>query len=152
MKQLSLLLCLVFTVHVFSQQTEEEKAKQVVVSFFDHFHAQDSAAIKKLVSQDVILQRISKNKEGKVIVATESFDDLLKSIVSIPKTVSFQEKLLSFSIQVDGAMANVWTPYEFWFKGELSHCGVNSFQLFKNEKGEWKIIYLVDTAKREGCQ
>jgi hypothetical protein len=74
----------------------------------------------------------------------------VKSIARIPKDKKFEEKLLGFNIQVDGNMANAWTPYEFWYEGEFSHCGVNSFQLIKDD-GEWKIIYLVDTRRKEGC-
>jgi len=62
----------------------------------------------------------------------------------------WDERLLDYNIQVDGNMANVWTPYEFWFNGTFSHCGVNSFQLF-NDNGNWKIIYLMDTRRKEGC-
>ncbi len=47
-------------------------------------------------------------------------------------------------------MANAWTPYEFWYNGNFSHCGVNSFQLIKKDE-KWKIIYLVDTRRKEGC-
>ena len=82
---------------------------------------------------------------------TEDFSKFLKSIVSIPDTVNFQEKILSFSIQVDGAMANAWTPYEFWYNDAFSHCGVNSFQLFK-DGADWKIIYLIDTRRKKGCK
>ena len=47
-------------------------------------------------------------------------------------------------------MAHVWAPYEFWYNGEFSHCGVNSFQLFK-EEDTWKIIYLIDSRRKEDC-
>ncbi|MCJ7759077.1 MAG: nuclear transport factor 2 family protein, partial [Gillisia sp.] len=58
--------------------------------------------------------------------------------------------LHSFDIRINGALANVITPYSFYVNGNLSHCGVNSFQLFK-ESGNWKIIYIVDTRIKEGC-
>ena len=64
----------------------------------------------------------------------------------IPQTMKIEEKILTYKIQVDGTMANVWAPYEFYANGKLSHTGVNSFQLFKDE-GIWKIIYLVDTRR-----
>ena len=48
-------------------------------------------------------------------------------------------------------MASVWTPYEFYFNGTFSHCGANSFQLFK-EDNQWKIIFLVDIRRRENCK
>jgi len=61
------------------------------------------------------------------------------------------EKLLYFDINIDGNLASVWTPYEFYVNGSFSHCGSNSFQLFKNN-GNWEIIFLVDTRRRQGCE
>jgi hypothetical protein len=61
--------------------------------------------------------------------------------------MKFQEKILSYNIQIDGAMAQVWAPYEFYLNEKFSHSGVNAFTLFK-EKDEWKIIYLIDTRRR----
>ena len=75
----------------------------------------------------------------------------MKSIVSIPATTKFEERLLSFDIRLNGALASVITPYTFYVNDKLSHCGVNSFQLYKKE-GEWKIIHIVDTRKKEGCK
>ena len=70
----------------------------------------------------------------------------MNNIASIPKDRTFEEKLLDFSIQVDANMANAWTPYEFWYNGNFSHCGVNSFPLIK-EEDTWKIIYLEESGK-----
>ena len=103
-----------------------------------------------MVTEKIILQSISINKEGKTILKEENYNQFVKNIASIPKDTKFEEKLLDFSIQVDGPMANAWTPYEFWYQGEFSHCGVNSFQLIKDD-GTWKIIYLVDTRRKDGC-
>ena len=97
------------------------------------------------------MQSISVNKEGKTVLSESSYRDFIKTITSIPKANTFQEKLLGFEIKVDGPMANAWTPYEFWYNGNFSHCGVNSFQLIKENK-DWKIIYLVDTRRRDGCK
>ena len=80
-----------------------------------------------------------------------SFSDFLKSISSIPKDISFKEELLDYQISIDGSMANVWTPYKFYFNDSLSHCGVNSFQLVKIN-GKWQIIYIIDTRRKEKCE
>ncbi|MBT8322548.1 MAG: nuclear transport factor 2 family protein, partial [Eudoraea sp.] len=76
---------------------------------------------------------------------------LVEAIVSIPDTVKFEERIHSYQISIDGPMANAWTPYEFWLNDQFSHCGVNSFQLI-NDGSSWKIIYLIDTRRREDCQ
>ncbi len=132
-------------------QTEEElQVKQNIIEFFDAFHAQDSIAIKNTVYPSILLQTIGVNKEGKSVLKTENFNDLVESIISIPDTTNFQERIMSYSIQIDGNMANAWTPYEFWINNQFHHCGVNSFQLFR-EENRWKIIYLIDTRRKSDC-
>ena len=41
-------------------------------------------------------------------------------------------------VRIRGFIANVWTPYDFWTNGRLSHCGIDSFELIKTEQG-WRI-------------
>lgn len=60
--------------------------------------------------------------------------------------MKFHEKILSYTIQIDGTMAHVWAPYEFYLNDKLSHSDVNTFTLFK-EKDASKIIYLIDTRR-----
>lgn len=134
-----------------AQDSEKDKVKATIENFFVAFHKQDTLTLKTMAKGDIKLQSIAVNREGKTILQESSYNEFIKSIASIPKDNTFEEKLLDFSIQIDGKMANAWTPYEFWYNGNFSHCGVNSFQLIK-EDDEWKIIYLVDTRRREGCQ
>ncbi|MFC4722041.1 nuclear transport factor 2 family protein [Geojedonia litorea] len=151
MNKTIIIVIFLFGLNGFSQSKSELEVKQTILSFFDGFHKQDSLAIKPHVSESVILQTIGNNAEGMPSVKTVGFGNFLKSITSIPKNQKFEEKLLGFNIQVDGPMAHAWTPYEFWFDGKFSHCGVNSFQLF-NENGKWKIVYLIDTRRKIGCE
>ncbi len=151
MKHLILIFILCFGLNVNAQTSEIENVKTKIIEFFDAFHKQDTIALKTMVTDKVILQSISTNNEGKTVLKEDDFDAFIRSIASIPKDKKFEEKLLDFSIQVDGNMANAWTPYEFWYQEKLSHCGVNSFQLMKEDE-KWKIIYLVDTRRREGCE
>ena len=151
MKQLILIFLMIMGLSLNAQNSDEEAVKATVIEFFEAFHKQDTVALKAMVTDNIILQSVSKNKEGKTVLRQDDFNKFIKSIASIPKDNTFEEKLLDFSIQVDGNMANAWTPYEFWYNGNFSHCGVNSFQLI-NEDGKWKIIYLVDTRRREGCK
>ncbi|WP_417291156.1 nuclear transport factor 2 family protein [Corallibacter sp.] len=129
----------------------ETQVKNSVDTFFEGFHKGDTLLMKSVLANKVITQTVTKNKEGKTLLGTESMQDFLKVIGARPANQKWKEKLLDYKIQVDGNMAHVWTPYEFWFNDSFSHCGVNSFQLF-NDNGTWKIIYLIDTRRRAGCQ
>lgn len=128
----------------------EEDVKEVVKTFFEGFHKQDSLLIKKVVHQDVMMQSIGRGKQGEVELSKQDFSGFLSSICSIPETTTFEERIESYDVKMDGKMANVWTPYSFYINGSLSHCGTNSFQLFKRN-GVWKIFYIVDTRDREDC-
>ena len=55
----------------------------------------------------------------------------------------WDERLLDYKVEIDGNLAHVWTPYEFWFNENFSHCGANSFTLAKFDDG-WKIIHLIE--------
>ncbi len=146
-------LMLLFTAlsSIAQNSSEEIEVKKVVTDFFEAFHEQDSVALRELTHYSVTMQSIATNAVGKTEFSTSSFGKFLKSIVSIPTTTKFEEKLLGFEIQVNGPLAHVITPYTFHVNGKLSHCGVNSFTLVK-EKMEWKIAYLIDTRNKEGCE
>lgn len=145
-----LLLLLLLSQVIFGQQkTEEEQVKTAINNFFEGFHMQDSLLIKQMVKAPIMQTIVT--KDGAPIIRTEKFSDFLRAIVSIPPNKKFREELLDYTIQIDGDMAHAWTPYKFWLNDELSHCGANSFQLVK-DRDEWKIIYIIDTRRREGCE
>ncbi|MCA0133188.1 nuclear transport factor 2 family protein [Winogradskyella alexanderae] len=150
MKKLILVITICFGMSINAQDVEIENVKSTIDTFFDAFHKQDTTAMRAMAKGDILMQSVSVNKEGKTVLNENSYNDFLRNIASIPEDRSFEEKILDYSIQIDGKMANAWTPYEFWYMEKLSHCGVNSFQLIK-EEDNWKIIYLVDTRRREGC-
>lgn len=151
MKRLLLFGILLISVNTAAQDSEKYAVQKTIEAFFEGFHQQDSTTIKETVAKEVLLQTIAKDSLGKDYVRTEDFSKFIKSIVGIPETTKFQETIKSYSIQVDGPMANAWTAYEFHVNDKFSHCGVNSFQLVKQEDG-WKIIYLIDTRRKEGCE
>ena len=149
-KVILIVLVLLGVTSVTAQEKEEAAVKRVVETFFEGFHKQDSVLMKSVLAREVVLQTTGRNKEGKTQFKNEKINRLITSIVSIPDSVSFEEKLTSWSIQVDRTMANAWVGYEFWLNEKFSHCGINSFQLI-NFDGEWKIIYLIDTRGKAGC-
>ncbi|MGB5698646.1 nuclear transport factor 2 family protein [Muriicola sp.] len=150
MRLISLLLFSFLITVTSAQETEELKVENAIKTFFQGFHRQDSTAIRAAANGAIRMQTIGKNKQGEDSVRTVLFDDFIRSIVKIPDSVHFEERILSYNIQVDGSMAHAWTPYEFWFNEKFSHCGVNSFQLFK-EGDTWKILSIMDTRRKEGC-
>lgn len=130
-----------------SINAQKQDVEKCIKTFFEGFHGRDSVKIKSVCNAKMILQSITESPNG-VKLSEETSLEFYKSIASIPIGMNFQEKIISYSIQIDGAMAHAWTPYEFYINNKLSHIGVNAFTLFK-ENDEWKIIYLIDTKRKQ---
>jgi hypothetical protein len=146
-----LVLLIVNTLHAQTAVDEQAAVKQTIETFFEGFHKGDTIVMKSVMLDKFTTQTAFKNKEGKDVLVTDNSTKLINAIGKRPADQKWDERLLDFKIRVDGNMANAWTPYEFWFNGNFSHCGVNSFQLFK-DNGTWKIIYLIDTRRKKGCK
>lgn len=130
-----------------NSNAQKQDVQRSIEIFFEGFHQKDTSLIKSVCADKMILQSISENSVKGNKLSVETPNEFYKSIASIPSTMKFQEKVLSYNIQIDGSMAHVWAPYEFYLNDKLSHSGVNTFALFK-EKDKWKIIYLIDTRRK----
>ncbi len=142
MKKLLLVAALLCFQLINAQEAEIKKSIQV---FFEGLQTADTIKIKSVCSSALVLHSVSDTAKG-IRFTNESIKEFYKSIASIPKDMKIEERLLSYNIQADGPMAHVWTPYEFYINGKLSHSGVNSFQMFK-DNGVWKIVYIIDTRR-----
>jgi len=130
--------------------TEQIAIKKTIETFFNGLHSGDSTIVNSTLHPTIKIQTTFTNKDGIKTLITDSKEKLLIEINNKKPEHIYLEKLLSFDIKIDGNLASVWTPYEFYFNGKFSHCGANSFQLFNNN-GEWKIIYLVDMRRTNNC-
>jgi len=151
LSSLSFIAIIIISQSIEAQQVEKNQIKEVISLFFKGLQSGDTLLIKQTISKDLKLQTTFKNKEGKSILRNEDVSKFLNSVASKNTKDIWEEKLLSYHIQVDGTMANVWTPYEFYLNNDFSHCGVNSFQLFFDGK-KWSIIYLIDTRRKQDCK
>ncbi|WP_284652498.1 nuclear transport factor 2 family protein [Flavobacterium terrisoli] len=143
MKKLSLIIALLL---VTVANAQKEEVQKTIETFFEGFHAKDTVKIKSTCSDKLILQSIAESAKGNKF-SEESPEKFYTSMATIPAEMKFEERILSYNIQVDGTMAHAWTPYEFYINGKLSHKGVNAFTLYK-DNGQWKIIHLIDTRRR----
>ncbi len=131
-------------------QSTEDSVKAAVNNMFAAMKNADSAGLKNVFSETAVLQTISRTKEGKTMVRTEVISEFV-SFVGKSTKGDADEQISFGAVHIDGALASVWTPYQFYYKGKFSHCGVNSFQLVRI-KGQWKVQYIIDTRRKENCQ
>jgi hypothetical protein len=152
MKQIYLFLVVLsfnFSQSFAQDKSNEDEVKATINLLFDGMRKADTTMLRKAFATQNTMQTIAKTTNGKMVVKTENVNDFIKSI-SAPHKEIYDERIVFTKILIDANLASVWTNYKFYIGDKFSHCGVNSFQLFKGDDG-WKIIYIIDTRRKDNC-
>ena len=150
MKYFLILLTVIIISSYAIAQTAEDSVKAAIHKMFTGMKNGDVAMLKNSFADSVILQTITRNKEGNIVVKNENTAEFI-DFVSKQSPGAADERITFETIKIDGPMAIAWTPYNFYFNGKFSHCGVNSFQLVRFNE-EWKIQYIIDTRRKQNCK
>ncbi len=149
MKYFFIVLTIIVSGATAKAQTPEDSVKAIINKMFTAMKNADPVSLKSCFADSMVFQTISRNKEGDLIVKNEDQTGFINFIgKELPGNAD--ERIIFDVVKADGPLAIAWTPYRFYYKGQFSHCGVNSFQLVRF-KGEWKIQYLIDTRRKQGC-
>lgn len=127
-----------------AQSADEQAVMDVVTTMFDAMAARDTAAMGELFAPDARFAGVGRN--GLSYTSAQEFMNAVASATG----PAWIERTYDHEIRVDGALASVWTYYTLHLDEEFSHCGYDAFQMLKIG-GEWKIVHLADSRRREGC-
>ncbi len=131
-------------------QSATDSVKVTIQQLFKGMKNADGEMVKNCFADSAIMQTITKNKSGNDYVKTDLAANFVSQIKTLEKDAA-DERITIEAIHVNGPLAVVWTPYQFFWKGKFSHCGVNSFQLVRIDQ-QWKIQYIIDTRQKVNCQ
>jgi hypothetical protein len=143
-----LFLMLVYGNILNAQASGTDSVKAIIDVLFKAMKEADGQLLSTVFADSAVLQTIVEN-DGKVQVRSESAQRFVSTISGLKKNMA-DERIVVETIKVDGPLAMAWTPYQFYWQGKFSHCGVNSFQLVRINN-QWKIQYLIDTSRKHGC-
>ena len=146
---LILLTATIFISTITKAQSAEDSVKAVVNQLFAAMKGANAAMLKETFADSAVLQTIRRKQDGTFFVQNEKVSDFVEQIGKAKKD-SLDERITFETVKIDGPLAIAWTPYKFYYAGNFSHCGVNSFQLVRIN-GRWKIQFLIDTRRRQGC-
>ena len=150
MKRILILLTAAMFISTFIKaQSAEDSVKAVVNQLFAAMKGANAAMLKETFADSAVLQTIRRKQDGTFFVQDEKVSDFVEQIGKAKKD-SLDERITFETVKIDGPLAIAWTPYKFYYAGNFSHCGVNSFQLVRIN-GRWKIQFLIDTRRRQGC-
>jgi hypothetical protein len=137
-----------------AQATPEAEVRAVIDRMFDAMRRGDAAAMGTTFHSTARLQSVGVSRQtNEPVLRSDSIAAFLR-VVGTPHTEVYDERISNVQIRVDGNFATAWMNYTFYVVSngtdQLSHCGVNAFQLFRGTDG-WKVIQITDTRRREGC-
>jgi len=144
MKKAALLLLILGVQSICAQENEVKKSIQ---TFFEALQTRDTTKMQSVCYKHLILESIEEHR-GQGRLDFEAASEFYRQISRIPADKDIEERILGYKINIDGTLAHVWAPYEFYINGKLSHSGVNSFQLFY-DGGIWQIVYIIDTRRKK---
>jgi hypothetical protein len=130
-------------------QAQEAELQTFVQHFFQAMYDRDSVALQKAFLPGASLYTFSYDSKGNPRAKAEFIPDFIRGVKLIGDA-QFEERLTGWQCLIDDGIASIWTPYEFYFEGKFTHCGVDSWQLIQ-VLGEWKIAQLTDTRRKTGC-
>jgi hypothetical protein len=140
---IAIIFCLGFLTQLHAQEAEIQK---VIETLFDGMKNKNASLVAQCFHPEAMMHT-TLSKDNGATLGGNSVQDFINRIATTPAETILDERILSYKINIDGDMASVWTPYEFYVNDNFSHRGVNSFQLIRTAEG-WKITYVIDTRRK----
>ena len=126
---------------------EVQEVEEVARAFLGALSGADTAALRSLMAPDLSLSSVRTGPDGAVIRHTTG-EEFLNGLGT--EDQDFLERMWNPVVYVQGQVAMVWTPYDFFLNGEFSHCGIDVFTMLEGEDG-WRVTSITYDVVREGC-
>lgn len=143
------LLLLISLSCILPARSQENEIRAVIEKMFQSMYKGDTATLRTCFIPGASFMTFGYDSKGNPRAKGDSLNDFLRG-VGMTGPANMEERLTQWQCLMDDGLASVWTPYEFYFEGKFSHCGVNSFQLMQVQQ-EWKITMISDTRRRGDC-
>jgi len=128
--------------------SEEGQVMAPVNAMFDGLARRDSAIILAAMRPDATALVAAEKADGTRSVRRLTAADFAAGVKPGPER--FEERLSDPAIEIDGDIAMVWGSYTFLIDGKVHHCGVDHFDLVR-ENGAWKVANVTWSSRTAGC-
>jgi hypothetical protein len=129
-----------------AQSADHADVMKTMQAFFDTMSTHDVAGARKILQPQGRFHAIS-IKDGKPDVRAFSNEEYFAQLEGEWSKRKLRERIWSPDVRINGLIATLIAPYDFWIDGKFSHCGIDTFDFIKTEEG-WKIaggVYTVAT-------
>ena len=128
--------------------SEEGQVMAPVNAMFDGLARRDSAIILAAMRPDATAVVAAEKADGTHSVRRMTAAEFASGVKPGPER--FEERLSDPAIEIDGDIAMVWGAYTFLIDGKVHHCGVDHFDLVR-ENGGWKVANVTWSSRTTGC-
>ncbi len=128
---------------------EEREVLEVVDRLFDGMRARDGEVVASTFHPDAQMAVAVEEGAEPATPPVQGARGFIESVGA--GGPSFHEPYFDPEVRIDGNLAHVWTFFQFYAGDEFSHCGYNSFQLVRTERG-WEILFVGYTRRTDDCR
>jgi hypothetical protein len=128
--------------------TDEAAVIRPIEAMFAGLAARDADAILAEVRPEGGATVAVERADGTHAIKHLSWADYAAGIKPGPER--YEERLRDVAIDMDGDIAMVWAPYVFLVDGKVQHCGVDHFDLVR-ENARWKVLNVTWSQRTTGC-
>lgn len=119
----------------------ETEVVAVVQALFDALETGDADLLREVLDPSVVMH-FSESRDGVTTFGSSDVEGLAARITS--SEAPLIERMWNPTVWMHGALATVWTEYDFYAGTDFSHCGVDAANLLRTEAG-WRIVALTWT-------
>ena len=128
-------------------QTGEEQIVAVAEALFDAMRSKDAELIRRLMLPEARLVAVDATA-GAPAVTWSGLEQFIERVTG--SSEELLERMWSPAVEIDGAIATLWTPYDFHRDATFSHCGSDAFHMIRVGE-EWKIAHVTYNRRTTGC-
>ena len=147
-KFLILAVMLSYSIISFSQSNDRAVILETVQKFFDSIEFRDKQLLESILVPNSLNISARELDDGEAQFNVMSYDEVVTALTRPGRNA--KERSWDETVLIQGNIAVVWTPYDFHVDGVFSHCGIDSFQLIKQD-GQWLISNSSWTLETENC-
>ncbi len=147
-KLLILAVALSYSIISFSQSDDRAAILETVQKFFDSIEFRDRQLLESILVPNSLNISARELDGGEAQFNVMSYDEVVTALTRPGRNA--KERSWDETVLIQGNIAVVWTPYDFHVDGVFSHCGIDSFQLIKQD-GQWLISNSSWTLETENC-
>ena len=115
--------------------------------FFEAMAERDVEATSEVVIPEGRFFSV-RQEDGETVIRSFTNQEYIAGLADREQDVV--ERFWEPEVRIDGGIATVRAPYDFYLDGEFHHCGIDVFDLVNDGSG-WKITGGVYTVETSGC-